>query len=79
MMSQRWASRSKSDVVIVASPKTLLHSPNDRFVVTISETRGLSGLPDAEEPDQFEAVVRDLVQLRIAHVVELGGTSERGG
>ena len=36
-MSQWWVRRSSSAVVIFASPNTLGHSPNARFVVTITE------------------------------------------
>ena len=36
-MSQWWVRRSSSAVVILASPKTLGHSPNARLVVTITE------------------------------------------
>ena len=36
-MSQWWVRRSSSAVVILASPNTLGHSPNARFVVTITE------------------------------------------
>ena len=38
-MSQWWVSRSRSAVVILASPKTLGHSPNARLVVTITDVR----------------------------------------
>ena len=38
-MSQWWVSRSRSAVVILASPKTLGHSPKARLVVTITEVR----------------------------------------
>jgi hypothetical protein len=37
MMSQWCVRRSRSAVVILASPKTLGHSPNARFVVMITE------------------------------------------
>ena len=36
-MSQWWVRRSSSAVVILASPKTDGHSPNAKFVVTITE------------------------------------------
>jgi hypothetical protein len=38
-MSQWWVSRSSRAVVILASPKTLGHSPKARLVVTITELR----------------------------------------
>ena len=38
-MSQWWVRRSSSAVVILASPKTLGHSPNVRLVVTMTEVR----------------------------------------
>jgi hypothetical protein len=39
MMSQWWVRRSSSAVVILASLKTLGHSPNASFVVTMIEVR----------------------------------------
>ena len=36
-MSQWWVRRSRRAVVILASPNTLGHSPNAKFVVTITE------------------------------------------
>ena len=38
-ISQWWVSRSSSAVVILASPKTLGHSPKARLVVTMTEVR----------------------------------------
>ena len=40
-------------------------------------TRGLAGLPDAEEPDEVEPVARELVQLGVGHVVQRRGPAER--
>ena len=39
MISQWWVRRSSSAVVILASPKTLGHSPKARLVVTMMEVR----------------------------------------
>src|SRR6266568_662779 len=44
MISQWWVSRSRSAVVILASPNTLGHSPKVRLVVTIIEVRSYSRL-----------------------------------
>ena len=41
--------------------------------------RGFAGLPDAEEPDDVEAVARELVQLVVRHVVQRRGPAERFG
>ncbi len=38
-MSQWWVRRSRSAVVILASPKTVGHSPKARLVVTMTEVR----------------------------------------
>jgi hypothetical protein len=38
-ISQRWLSRQKSSVVILASPNTLSHSPNAIFVVNTTDVR----------------------------------------
>jgi len=38
-MSQWWVSRSSRAAVILASPNTLGHSPNAKFVVMITEVR----------------------------------------
>ena len=42
-------------------------------------TRGLAGLPDAQEPDQVESVAGELIQLGIGDVVERRRPAERGG
>jgi hypothetical protein len=39
MMSQWWVKRSSNAVVILASAKTLGHSPKAKFVVTMIEVR----------------------------------------
>src|SRR5215218_1576770 len=43
-MSQWWVKRSSSAVVILASPKTLGHSPKAKLVVTMTEVRSYSRL-----------------------------------
>ncbi len=37
----------------------------------------LAGLPDAEEPDQIEAIGCELIELSVADVVQRRGTAER--
>ena len=44
MMSQRWVRRSSSAIVLLASLKTLGHSPNDSLAVTMTEVRSYSRL-----------------------------------